>query len=75
MDLPTALALLAGAALCSAAWLTSIVFCAANGARPLLIAVASFFLVGVVHDVGIWFGGTVKLTDIETIFRNFLCER
>jgi hypothetical protein len=57
MDLPTALALLAGAAVCYAAWLTSIVFCAANGARPLLIAAASFFPVGIVHGVGIWFGG------------------
>ena len=26
------------------AWLTSIVFCAANGMRPLLIAAAAFFL-------------------------------
>jgi hypothetical protein len=33
MDLPTALALLIGAAVCYAAWLTSIVFCAAHGAR------------------------------------------
>jgi hypothetical protein len=44
MDLPTALALLIGAAVCYAAWLTSIVFCAAHGARPLLIASASFSL-------------------------------
>jgi hypothetical protein len=40
MDLPTALALLIGAAVCYAAWLTSIVFCAVHGARPLLIAAA-----------------------------------
>jgi hypothetical protein len=46
-----------GAAVCYAAWLTSIVFCAAHGARPLLIASASFFPVGIVHGVGIWFGG------------------
>jgi len=46
-----------GAALCSAAWLTSIVVCAANGAWPLLIATAAFVPVGVVHGVGIWFGG------------------
>ena len=39
------------------AWLTSIVFCAANGLRPLLVAAAAFFPVGVVHGVGIWFGG------------------
>jgi hypothetical protein len=39
------------------AWLTSIVFCAANGLRPLLFAAAAFFPVGVVHGVGIWLGG------------------
>ena len=53
MDLSTALALLLGAAVCYAAWLTSIVFCAANGARPLLIAAAAFFPVGIVHGIGI----------------------
>lgn len=57
MDLPTALTLVVGAAVCYAAWLTSIVFCAVHGARPLLIAAASFFPVGIVHGVGIWFGG------------------
>jgi hypothetical protein len=57
MELPTALTLLLGAAFCYAAWLTSIVFCAANGARPLLIASAAFFPVGIVHGVGVWFGG------------------
>ncbi|WP_428484146.1 hypothetical protein [Rhodopila sp.] len=40
-----------------AAWLTSIVFCASNGLHNLLIAAAMFFPVGVVHGVGIWFGG------------------
>jgi hypothetical protein len=40
-----------------AAWLTSIVFCASNGLRPLLIAGAAFFPVGVVHGIGVWFGG------------------
>jgi len=40
-----------------AAWLTSIVFCAANGPRPLLLASAAFFPVGIIHGVGIWFGG------------------
>ena len=39
------------------AWLTSIVFCSTNGQRPLLIAAAAFFPVGVVHGVGVWFGG------------------
>jgi hypothetical protein len=41
MDLPTVLTFLLGAAFCYAAWLTSIVFCAANCARPLLIAAAA----------------------------------
>ncbi len=40
-----------------AAWLTSIVFCASAGLRPLLIAGALFFPVGIVHGVGVWFGG------------------
>ncbi len=40
-----------------AAWLTSIVFCASNGLRPLMIAAATFFPVGVVHGLGVWFGG------------------
>jgi len=39
------------------AWLTSIVFCAANGLWPLLVAGAAFFPVGIVHGVGVWFGG------------------
>jgi hypothetical protein len=40
-----------------AAWLTSIVFCAAGGQLPLLIASAVFFPVGIVHGVGVWLGG------------------
>jgi hypothetical protein len=40
-----------------ASWLTSIVFCATNGHRSLLIAAATFFPIGVVHGLGIWFGG------------------
>ena len=39
------------------AWLTSIVFCSAHDERPLLIAAAAFFPVGVVHGIGVWFGG------------------
>jgi hypothetical protein len=39
------------------AWLTSIVFCSANGQRPLLIAGAAFFPIGVVHGIGVWLGG------------------
>ena len=57
LDLPTVVVLLGGATVCYVAWLTSIVFCATNGARLLLIAAASFFPVGIVHGVGIWFGG------------------
>jgi hypothetical protein len=49
--------LLAGGLLIYAAWLTSIVFCAANDRYPLLIASAVFFPVGVVHGIGVWFGG------------------
>ncbi len=40
-----------------AAWLTSIVFCSVNDQRGLLIAAATFFPIGVVHGVGVWFGG------------------
>ena len=57
MDWSTALGLLLGTAVCYAAWLTSIVFCAANGVRPLLIVAATFFPVGIIHGMGIWFGG------------------
>jgi hypothetical protein len=57
MDLSTLLTVLLGATVCYAAWLTSTVFCAANGARPPLIAAAAFFPVGIVHGIGIWFGG------------------
>jgi hypothetical protein len=39
------------------AWLTSIVFCSANHERPLLIAAATFFPIGVVHGIGVWLGG------------------
>lgn len=37
--------------------LADIVFCASNGMRPLLIAGAMFFPVGIVHGIGAWFGG------------------
>jgi hypothetical protein len=57
MDLPTAMSILLGGAFCYSAWLTSIVFCAASGQRPLLIAAASFFPIGIVHGIGVWFGG------------------
>lgn len=39
------------------AWLTSIVFAATHEQRPLLIAAATFFPVGFVHGIGVWFGG------------------
>jgi hypothetical protein len=39
------------------AWLASIVFCVSNGMRPLLIAEATFSPTGVIHGVGVWFGG------------------
>jgi hypothetical protein len=57
MELQTLLTLMASGLFAYAAWLTSIVFCAANDKYPLLIASASFFPVGVVHGIGIWFGG------------------
>jgi hypothetical protein len=39
------------------AWLTSIVFCSANGERTLMIAAATFFPIGIVHGIAVWFGG------------------
>jgi hypothetical protein len=57
IDLPTALTGLLVGAFFYAAWLTSIVFCATHGVWPLLIAAAAFFPVGVVHGIGVWFGG------------------
>jgi hypothetical protein len=57
MDTGTLLTLLAAFGVTYAAWLTSIVFCSANGMRPLLVVSALFFPVGVVHGIGVWFGG------------------
>jgi hypothetical protein len=57
MDLTTVLSLLVAGAICYSAWLTSIVFCAVSGQRPLLVASAAFFPVGIVHGIGVWFGG------------------
>jgi hypothetical protein len=57
MNLETAVTLLTSGLFLYAAWLTSIVFCAANDRYPLLIADAVFFPVGVVHGIGVWFGG------------------
>jgi hypothetical protein len=57
MDISTALSILTAGAFCYSAWLTSIVFCAVSGQRPLLIAAAAFFPVGIVHGIGVWLGG------------------
>ncbi len=57
MDPRTLLTLAVAFGFTYAAWLTSIVFCSANGMRPLLVASALFFPVGVVHGIGVWFGG------------------
>jgi hypothetical protein len=57
MDPRTLLSLMVAFGVTYAAWLTSIVFCSANGMRPLLVASALFFPVGVVHGIGVWFGG------------------
>lgn len=57
LDVTTAASLLLVVLFGYSAWLTSIVFCASNDLRPLMIAAATFFPVGVVHGVGIWLGG------------------
>ena len=57
MDIHTAAVILLTGLFTYSAWLTSIVFCSAHGDRPLLIAAAIFFPVGVVHGFGIWCGG------------------
>ena len=53
MDLQTALSCLLSAAICCAPRLISIVFCAAHGSQPLLIADTIFFPVGVIHGIGV----------------------
>ena len=57
MDMRTAASLLLAALVSYSAWLTSIVFSASNGRRPLMVAAAAFFPVGIVHGIGVWFGG------------------
>ena len=57
MDLKTLSTLMLVGPKVYSAWLTSIVFCATNGLRPLLIASAAVFPVGIVHGIGVWFGG------------------
>ena len=56
MDFKTAATVMLAGLFIYSAWLTSIVFCAANDMRPLLIAASVFFPVGVVHGIGVWFG-------------------
>lgn len=56
MDFQTATIIVATVVFAYSAWLTSIVFCSAHDDRPLLIASAAFFPVGVAHGIGIWFG-------------------
>jgi hypothetical protein len=57
MDWQTALCFAVPILFAYSAWLTSVVFCASNGPRPLLIADAAFFPIGVVHGIGLWLGG------------------
>jgi hypothetical protein len=57
MDTSTAAAIMLAGMFTYSAWLTSIVFYSAHDARPLLIAAAAFFPVGLVHGVGVWLGG------------------
>lgn len=57
MNLQTLATLMFALLFSYSAWLTSIVFCASNGLRALLVAGAVFFPVGIVHGVGVWFGG------------------
>ena len=39
------------------AWLTHIIVCLGSGLWGFLIAGAIFFPVGIIHGIGIWFGG------------------
>ena len=57
LDFQTAVMIVVTVLFAYSAWLTSIVFCSAHAERPLLIAAAAFFPVGIVHGIGIWFGG------------------
>jgi hypothetical protein len=57
MDFRSLAAFLSFGMIAYAAWLTSIVFCASNNMRPLLVAAAAFFPIGIVHGIGVWFGG------------------
>jgi hypothetical protein len=56
MDFSTVATIMPTGTFAYSAWLTSIVFCSAHDERPLLIAAATFFPVGVAHGIGVWFG-------------------
>jgi hypothetical protein len=57
LDMSTAAVIMFAGLFIYSARLTSIVFCSAHDERPLLIAAAAFFPVGVVHGIGVWCGG------------------
>jgi fatty acid desaturase len=51
MGMSAAVTIMLAGLLGYSAWLTSIVFCAVNGLRPLMIIGTAFFLLGTVHDI------------------------
>lgn len=57
MDFKTIAAIVVGVPMAYSAWLTSLVFSSVHGMRVLLIAAAMFFPIGIVHGIGVWFGG------------------
>lgn len=58
MSAKTLIAIVVSVPIAYSAWLTSLVFCSVNDHRPLLIASAAFFPIGIIHGLGIWlFGG------------------
>jgi hypothetical protein len=57
MDMSSAAVIMLAGMFTNSAWLTSIEFCSAHDDRPLLIAAATFFPIGVVHGIGVGFGG------------------
>jgi len=57
MDMTISAVIMRAGMFAYSARLTSIAVCAAHDERPLLIAAATFSPVGMVHGVGVWFGG------------------
>jgi hypothetical protein len=57
MDFSTAAMIMLAGVFAYSAWLASVVFCSTHDNRPLLIAAAAFFPVGLVHGIGVWLGG------------------